>query len=169
MRFRPVFLLLLFLIATASVAAAAPAESPNGNPKIIKFPGGETWVERSDQTDHVIVKDGNGEMQSESWCEAGTFDEFFDLFTKLKAALAKKDHAAVTKLMDYPFRVNTDKPRTFRTEAALLKAFDSVFTPPVLTKIRDAEPAAVFCRNGEGMLGDGVLWATVAGATALNP
>jgi hypothetical protein len=110
---------------------------------------------------------------SESWCDSGAFDAYFVLFTKLKEALARGDRSAVVKLVAYPFRVNGKKPRILRNEASLSKSYDKVFTPQILDKIRAAEPAAVFCRDGEGMLGHGVIWANIAdrgaAATVINP
>jgi len=41
----------------------------------------------------------------------------------------------------------------------LLKAYDEVFTPDVRAKIGAAEPMALFCRDAQVMLGDGVAWA----------
>jgi hypothetical protein len=79
--------------------------------------------------------------------------------TKLKESTGRGDRTAVVKLVEYPFRVNGKKHLTFRDEVSLLKDYDKVFTPQVLDRIRKAEPAAVFCRDGLGMLGDGVVWA----------
>ena len=43
----------------------------------------------------------------------------------------------------------------------------------VVAFLEELRGPAVFCRNGEGMLGDGVIWATpsngAAAATVLNP
>ena len=47
-----------------------------------------------------------------------------------------------------------------------MKGYAKVFTPQVLELIRRAEPAAVFCQDGQGMLGDGVVWAIVSSGTA---
>ena len=67
--------------------------------------------------------------------------------------------------------VFAEHTRTFRNEATLSKAYEEVFTPRVW--IRRAAPAAVFCRNGQGMLGDGVVWADIwertAKAFVINP
>ena len=114
----------------------------------------------------MVVKDTQGKVLSESWCDSGTFDAYLALFTKLKESVARGDRSGVVKLAAYPFRVNAKKPLVFRNEASLLKGYDKTFTPRVLKKIREAEPAAVFCRNGEGMLGDGVVWAKVSTGTA---
>lgn len=114
----------------------------------------------------MILRDAQGQVTAESWCDPGTFDAYLALFTKLKESVGRGDRAAVAKLVGYPFRVNTRKTQTFRNGADFSKAYDKVFTPRVQEMIRKAEPAAVFCRDGQGMLGDGVVWAVVADGTA---
>ena len=89
------------------------------------------------------------------------------------ASLGRGDRAAVLKLVRYPLRVNSKKALTFRNEASLSKAYDKIFTSQVLATINKAEPAALFCRDGQGMLGDGVIWAGAsegaAKAEVINP
>jgi hypothetical protein len=75
----------------------------------------------------------------------------------------------VVKLVDYPLRVNAKKPLVLQNAAALTTSYDKVFTATVQEKIQNAEPAAVFCRDGRAMLGDGLLWATPMGIAILNP
>jgi hypothetical protein len=154
------------ILLVASVAAAEEN-------RVVTFATGSTIVDSSGGTDHVVVKDAKGNVTSESWCESGTYDAYVTLFTKLKDAVGGKDRRAVLNLVAFPFRMNGPKVSVFRNEASLAKRYDTVFTPKVVEKIRKAEPAAVFCRNGEGMLGDGVIWATPskgsALATVLNP
>jgi len=154
------------LLLVASVAAAEEG-------RVITFATGSATVDADGGTDHVVVKDAKGNVTSESWCEPCTYDAYVTLFTKLKDAVAGKDRRAVPKLVAFPFRVNGPKGSVFRNEASLAKRYDGVFTPKVVEKIRKAEPAAVFCKHGEGMLGDGVIWATpsngVVAATVLNP
>jgi hypothetical protein len=70
------------------------------------------------------------------------------------------------KLVGYPIQVNAKRSLSLGSAAALSKAYEKVFTPKVLEAVRKAEPAAVFCRNGQGMLGDGVIWAVASGGTA---
>ncbi len=167
---RPHGCTLLFLLATTAATAAFASPAP---PTVIHHAAGETTVERTADSDHVVVKDAKGDVVSESYCEAGTFEAYRALFAEVQEALAKKDRAKVAKLFEYPLRVNSTKPITFRNEAALVKAYDQVFTAAVLAAVRVAEPAVVFCRNGEGMLGDGVLWATMSAKGArlvtINP
>jgi hypothetical protein len=157
--------LLLMMTASWSTADGQQSAAPTV-PRTVKFAGGETIIEPGADADHVVVKDAQGQTTAESWCDSGTFDSYVALFTKLKETTGAGDRAAVVKLAAYPFRVNGKKTLTFRNEAALSKAYDKVFTPRVLELISKAEPAAVFCRDGQGMLGDGVVWAGVSGGRA---
>jgi hypothetical protein len=145
------------------VASVASAEES----RVVTFATGSTTIDSHGGSDHVVVKDAKGNVTSESSCEAGTYDAYVTLFTKLKDAVAGKDRRAVVKLVAFPFRMNGPKARVFRNEASLTERYDTVFTPKVVEKIRKGEPAAVFCRNGEGMLGDGVIWATPSKGSAL--
>jgi hypothetical protein len=166
--------LLLLVASTTFAGEGQPPGSSQASTRIVKFTGGSTAIDSEDRVDHVVVKGTRGEVISESSCdvETGTFDDYFALFTKLKAALARGDRKSVVKLVSYPFQVNAEKPLVVRNEASLLKKYDRVFTPSVLETIRKSEAAAVFCRDGAGMLGDGVIWATGSSgsvsATVLN-
>jgi hypothetical protein len=154
------------LLASVTAIAVGQASSTLRTPTKIKFATGETTIVFDGDTDHVTVRDAQGTVMSESWCDSGSFDAYFTLFTKLKESAGRGDHAAVVKLAAYPLRINGKEPLTFRNAASLSKAYDKVFTPQVLGMIRKAEPAAVFCQNGQGMLGNGVVWASVLEGTA---
>ncbi|MDB4981318.1 MAG: hypothetical protein JWM82_2070 [Myxococcales bacterium] len=162
------------LLLTASTSSPAVAQQSSAKaPRKLKFATGETIVDAGRDTDHVVVNDARGKLTSESWCDAETFDAYFTLFTDLKAALGRGDRAAVVKLVGYPLQVNAKRPLSLGNDAALSRAYEKVFTPKVLATVRKAEPAAVFCRDGQGMLGDGVIWAVAssgsAKATVVNP
>jgi hypothetical protein len=162
----------MMMVFTLSNVVGQQPRASRASSKTIKFAAGETTVESQADRDHVTVKDEKGKIISESWCESGAFDAFFKLFTNLKSAVGRGDRTAVAKLINYPLAVNGNKRSTLRDQASLLKAYEKVFTPEVLNRIRISEPAAVFCRNGEGMLGEGVVWALVwrgaARITAIN-
>ena len=87
--------------------------APKASIKTVKFPTGQTVIDSSSDGDHVVIKDAQGKITAESWCESGTFDAYFALFTKLKESAARGDRSAVVKLAAYPFRVNAEKPRSF--------------------------------------------------------
>src|SRR5262245_52128099 len=165
---RQLALLLLFILSpsVSLTADKQPSSATNGPARTVNFAAGVTVIDTDRGADHVVVKDGRGQTVTESWCDSGAFDLYLALFTKLKDSVARRDRDAVAKLAVYPFRVNAKKHLIFRNESSLLKAYDEVFTTQVLDKIRGAEPAVVFCRNGEGALGDGVVWATVLTGTA---
>lgn len=164
------------LVVVGSVSVTADGQQSGTLKKsvrTVKFAAGETVIESGSDTDHVIVKDSQGNVTAESHCDSGSFDAYVTLFTKLRESLARGDRSVVVKLADYPLRVNSKSPLSIRDQVDLSKSYDKVFTPQVLEKIRKAEPAAVFCRDGLGMLGDGVVWAIVSGGTAkatvINP
>jgi|SoiMethySBSTD1v2_1073268.scaffolds.fasta_scaffold33162_6 hypothetical protein len=154
------------LILLLAVAAAAVAPSAA---RIVKFAEGSTSIEAVGRVEHVVVRDTKGNVISESRCDSGTFDEYLALFTKLRDAVSRADRSAVVKLVNYPLRVNGKKPLVLQNAASLTKSYEKVFTVTVQEKIRKAEPAAVFCRDGRAMLGDGIIWATATGVAILNP
>ena len=166
MRQLALLVLLMLSPSTSSAAEEQPSGATKGPARTVKFEGGETVIATDRGSDHVVVKNGQGKVVAESWCDSGAFDSYLALFNKLEDSVARADRNAVVKLATYPLRVNAKKPLVLRNEASLLKAYDKVFTPWVLDRIRRAEPAAVFCRNGQGMLGDGVVWATASMGTA---
>jgi len=132
------------------------------SPRILKFADGEIIVETGLEYDLVAVNDSRGELISKSWCKAGTFESYFELFTDIKAALDRRDRAAIVKLVGYPLEVNTKRRFSIKNPAALTQSYDLVFTPNVITRVLEAEPAAVFCQDGMGMIGDGVIWASAS-------
>jgi hypothetical protein len=173
MRQFAIFTISLMMVSTLSNVVGQQSRTSRTRSKTIKFAGGETTVEFGGHTDLVTVKNAKGNVTSESWCDSGTFDAYLTLFTKLKESAGRSDKAAVVKLVAYPLRVNGKNSMTYRDEVVLLKAYNKVFTPQVLDRIQRAEPAAVFCRNGLGMLGDGVVWARASKGMAkievINP
>ena len=154
------------LILLLAVAAAAVAPSAA---RIVKFAEGSTSIEAVGRVEHVVVRDTKGNVISESRCDSGTFDEYLALFTKLRDAVSRADRSAVVKLVNYPLRVNGKKPLVLQNAASLTKSYEKVFTVTAQEKIRKAEPAAVFCRDGRAMLGDDIIWATTTGVAILNP
>jgi len=152
------------LALTFALPQSIGAQEPQS--MAIRFAGGETIVESETGIDHVVVRDAGGKTTAESWCDSGTFSAYQALFTSLKEAAVQNHRAALAKLFSYPLRVNGSKILTVRSEASLLNTYDEVFTKKVLDEIQSAEPAAVFCRNGLGMLGNGVVWADASAGDA---
>jgi hypothetical protein len=156
---------------TSTVLALAIAAITNtGSPAtVMEFPGGRTLVDSAHGVDHVAVQDAKGAVRSESWCDSGRFSDYFDLFTRFKAAVDSGNRATTLSLIDYPFQVNGGKKqRVFKTASSLSRSYKEIFTPDVRQKIRRAEPADVFCRDGLAMFGDGVVWAKNTGTAILN-
>ncbi len=144
----------------------APKPAPPGTPgaRKVKFTRGETTIERVGDNERITVRDAKGQVESESFCNPGDFDDFFALYTRLKDAAVREDRTAVVKLMAYPLRVSIGKTsKTFRKQAALLKAYDEIFTPAVVDRIRKLEPADLFCRDGSVSADGGMLWADFSG------
>ena len=85
-----------------------------------------------------------------------------------KAALAG-DRATAARYADFPLRVNRNgKSSTITSAAGLSARWNRIFTPACLDAIRDAMPHDMFVRNGQAMLGDGVVWFGPKGAAAIN-
>jgi hypothetical protein len=151
------------IFALAAVSLAGPSH------RVIEFAGGRTTVDSLGDADHVLVQDKKGNTTSESWCNSARFGDYFVLFIRLKDAVMGGENDAVLGLVDYPLRVNDPKrPLLLKTAASLSKNYSKVFTAQVQQRIRTAEPAALFCKDGQAMLGDGVIWANRSGVAVLN-
>ncbi|WP_155845286.1 hypothetical protein [Chitinilyticum aquatile] len=150
----------------AGVLLATPALAANKAPETISYSSGKTIVKTGPQGDQVTLLDAQGQLAGESVCDAGSFAAYQSLFTVLRDAARQGKQDALTATIAYPLRVNGGKVRSMRDDAALRKNFAQVFTGPVIAAIGKAEPAAVFCRNGQAMFGDGVVWAELRGKQA---
>jgi hypothetical protein len=86
-----------------------------------------------------------------------------------RKAVLDGDHAAAARFVDFPLRVNRGgKSSEIRSAAALSSHWDSIFTPACIDAVRDAMPHDMFVRNGQAMLGNGVVWFGPKGAQAIN-
>jgi hypothetical protein len=95
-----------------------------------------------------------------------SFENRVQCFTR--AALAG-DKAATARYVDFPLRINHNgKSSTIASAAELSAQWKRVFTPACLDAIRSAVPHDMFVRNGQAMLGDGVVWFGPKGAAAIN-
>ena len=154
--------------ATRPPSASSPS-ADSSRSRVVRFAGGIATVEIDGSTDHVIVTDSPGKLLSESWCprETGDYDTLVALFVRLRNAVTNHDARATADLLRYPFRVNAATPRIISNAKILTARFEEVFSAVVVAKIRSAEPQALFCRNGSGMLGNGVIWAHAEHGLAL--
>lgn len=132
---------------------------------VVNFPGGTAVVTPSRGMQHVVVRGAHGAVTSDSYCDSstGTYAQIVAFGSALKAAVRRGDRPAVARLMQYPLRVNAERSgkvtsRTIASSSAFLRAYDGVFTPPIVTKVSRMEPHDVFCRNGMAMFAGGTLW-----------
>lgn len=94
------------------------------------------------------------------------FENRVQCFTR---AVLAGDRAATARYVNFPLRVNHNgKSSTIASAAELSTRWKRVFTPACLDAIRNAVPHDMFVRNGQAMLGDGVVWFGPKGAAAIN-
>lgn len=85
-----------------------------------------------------------------------------------KAVLAG-DRSAAARYVDFPLRVNHDgKSRMLKTAAQLSSQWGQIFTPACIDAFQNAMPHDMFVRNGQAMLGDGIVWFGPKGAQVIN-
>jgi hypothetical protein len=161
-----------FVVALVLMASSSRAAEPSGAGvkvagaaavRTINIARGRATVERAGDGEKVVVTDDNGSVLSESWCDdkTGSYDEIVALFHRLQKTVAARDSQSVATLLRFPLQVNGAKRLTINSRAVLLRRYDRVFRSDVIEKIVGAEAAAVFCRNGQAMFGDGIVWAHV--------
>lgn len=158
----------MFSSSLASIFALAIVSLAGASNRVIDFKGGRTSVDALGEVDHVLVQDLRGDVISDSLCDRGRFSDYFVLFIRFRDAVMAGDKEAAVRLIHYPFQVNAPERQSFRNAKALTKSYDQVFTAEIIQKIRDAEPAAVFCKNGYATLGAGVVWANRTGIAILD-
>lgn len=83
-------------------------------------------------------------------------------------AVLAGDRQTAAKYVSYPLRVNGKTNKTLRTPAEFLAAWDTIFMPAYLARLRNDLPHDMFMHNGMAMIGDGDVWFDSKGAAALN-
>lgn len=84
-------------------------------------------------------------------------------------AVLSGDRSAAADFIDFPLRVNhAGKGRTIRSAAQLSAQWKQIFTPACVAAFKNAIPHDMFVRNGQAMLGDGVVWFGSKGAQSIN-
>lgn len=84
-------------------------------------------------------------------------------------AVLSGDRSAAAHFIDFPLRVNyAGKSRTIRSAAQLSAQWKQIFTPACIAALKIAIPHDMFVRNGQAMLGDGVVWFGSKGAQSIN-
>lgn len=166
-RLRSLLLAAIALLAPALPAVSGTTPVAHASPyavRVVKFSGGEAIVERRGMDEHVVVK-RHGREVAISDCDTttGTYDRVVAFASAVKTAARRGDRVRLASLMMYPVQVNVapGKHVFVATKRALLARFDSVFDAQMLRKLAGIEPHEVFCRNGQSMLADGTLWASM--------
>lgn len=83
-------------------------------------------------------------------------------------AVIAGDRAQAARYISYPLRVNSKPPKVIKTPAAFVAAWDSIFSPAYLARLRNDLPHDMFVHQGMAMLGQGDVWFDAKGAAALN-
>ena len=152
--------LILMIVLSFGVTSTAVSRQGNAVTRTITFEGGRVDVVREGNVDHVRITDANENLESESWCplETGSYDDLSTFFKQFAAAVGAGKTDAVAALIRYPLQVNGTSRFKVSDRRTLLSRYSDVFNPDVVKKFRNAAPEAVFCRNGQAMIGDGVIW-----------
>lgn len=121
-------------------------------------------VSLSGQT--ILPKSEDGRRYSDVTSESdAAFEKRVQAFCR--AVLASK-RAEAARYVSYPLRVNGKHRRTIKNAAQLMAAWDSIFTPAFLARLRNDLPHDMFVHQGMAMLGDGDVWFDAKGAAVLN-
>jgi hypothetical protein len=84
-------------------------------------------------------------------------------------AVMSGDRNAAARFVSFPLAVNGHGRRMIRDKQSFLARWPSIFTPAVMTKIREAVPHEMFVHEGLAMVSNGELWFDGAGnLTAIN-
>lgn len=157
---------LVLLIALSPLLIAPSAV------RIVHFGGDVATITTTNQSQHIVVRDRKGNLESETWCDwqSGTFDQIVGLGESLKRAAVRGDRRAIVSLMRFPLRINTGPERGYSivSSRALLARYDAIFTPRILGALRQNEPRDVFCRNGMSWVAGGLMWSTADQPGALR-
>lgn len=109
------------------------------------------------------------EAREKRYCVAGVDDGdlFATFYQSLREALAKKNIAAVSKMMQYPLSVRWNgnfkkrvTTRTYRDPQELIANYNSIFTPKVATLFANNPEKELWCKDEGIMLGGGLVWLT---------
>lgn len=149
---------LAFLVALMPLLIAASSV------RIMHYGGNTATITTTRQLQHIVVRDGKGNLESETWCDwqSGTFDEIVALGESLKRAANHGDRRAIVSLMRFPLRINTGPERGYSIASprALLARYNAILTPRIIAALRQNEPQDVFCRNGMSWVAGGLMWST---------
>ena len=129
----------------------------------VRFNGGTATITSDGDTEHIVIRRGNGELSGESSCtsDSGHYDEIVAFFQGFQTKVVTGDKTGVADLMSFPLRLNRAspaKPKFIASRTAFLKHYDAAITPAIIASIRNAQPYEVFCRDEGAMFGFGIAW-----------
>lgn len=133
----------------AASTRAAPTEQR------LPLRDGRTVIVDSD--DHVVILAADGGVGSDSWC--GTYGISYRravvFLSEVIRLVEAADKHALVELIGFPLRASVP----VKSRADFLRRYDQILPPSEVAAISRADPAAIFCRDGAFMLGDGEIWA----------
>ena len=88
----------------------------------------------------------------------------------LLSAVLRGDKTSAVRFVSYPLLVNfpNHTNKKFRNSAAVLAAWNDLFTPAMMTELQRALPHDMFVHNGMAMIGNGEAWFDDKGLATLN-
>lgn len=131
------------------------------------------WMKGASSYPVELQMEGNTEgLVNTRWYEDVTSESDAAFEAKVQSfykAVLSRDHTAAARFVDFPLRINrSGKSRTIRTAAELSAKWNQIFTPACIDAFKNAMPHDMFVRNGQAMLGDGVVWFGPKGAQFIN-
>ncbi|MCD9473026.1 hypothetical protein, partial [Photobacterium phosphoreum] len=85
--------------------------------------------------------------------------EFQDFFKRLQKAVAASDHKTLAKMMRYPLSVTDGAIKVFNKKD-FTDNYDKIFTPTVITAVKNQTYADLFVKDTGAAVGSGLLWFT---------
>jgi hypothetical protein len=98
-------------------------------------------------------------------------DAAFELRVRtLLHSVLRADKSLAVQFISYPLNVNFPDGKTekFRDSAAVLEAWNDIFTPAMIARLQEDLPHDMFVRNGMAMLGNGEAWFDATGLASMN-
>ena len=83
-----------------------------------------------------------------------------DFLEQMRSAATALDREALARLVHYPFSTydNGTIVKTYATPADLLLDFEQIFTPRVITAMRNAQYSELFVNSQGAMISSGIVW-----------
>lgn len=83
-----------------------------------------------------------------------------NFLAQMRSAASNVDPLALAELVHYPFvTYDSGRPvKTYATSTDLLRDFEQIFTPRVITAMRDAQYSELFVNYQGAMISNGTVW-----------